>query len=336
MLLAKAPIGDQAWLLADWVEFQVLTSEFHAYRMNELIRLSDEDQDSENPNINEQDAVNEEVLQVALNELQLRINSLGFSYPFHFEDDGSELVLSEPITSGGYVYLYCLFFSHINRGEVIISNPPHSYTDRDLLQICSTLAAAGSLQGNAVSFGYPRPDKSNFITALKNTWNRFQDGKVVDVIPVGAPSSKKDAGIDVIAWTSTPENAAGKHYLLGQVASGADWRMKPILNEIRAFHNIWFDRIPASPPTHAMFIPFCLDVTPPATIKEVVYYATQEYGLIYYRYRLPYFANIGYELAEINNKKEDTNNKLYIERYDEFHKVVKYVEDFRSKVLSYQ
>ncbi|TAL44624.1 MAG: hypothetical protein EPN89_13705, partial [Methylovulum sp.] len=138
MILAKAPIGDQAWLLADWIEFQVLISEFHAYRVNELIRLSDEDQDSENPNISEQDAVNEEILQTALNELQLRIKTLGLSYPFHFEADCSELVLSEPITSGGYVYLYCLFFSHINREEVIIPNPPDLYADKELLQICST------------------------------------------------------------------------------------------------------------------------------------------------------------------------------------------------------
>ena len=134
------------------------------------MRLSDEDQDSENPNISDQDTVNEEVLQIALNELQLRIDALGLSYPFHFETDGSELVLNESISSGGYVYLYCLFFSHVKREEVIIPNPPHSYPDRDLLQICSTLAAAGSLQANAVSFGFSRPDNSNFINALKNTW----------------------------------------------------------------------------------------------------------------------------------------------------------------------
>lgn len=329
MILAKAPIGDQAWLLADWVEFQALTSEFHAYRVNELIRLSDEDQDGENSNINEQDTVNEEVLQTALNELQFRINTLGFSYPFHFEADGSELVLNESITSGGYVYLYCLFFSHVNREEVIIPNPPHSNSDRDLLQICSTLAAAGSLQGNAVSFGFSRHDNSNFINALKNTWRKLGDGNVVDSIPVGAPVNVKDAGIDVIAWMSTPDNAAGKHYLLGQVASGRDWQEKTILGKMKPFHDMWFTRTPASTPTPAMFIPFCLDVTPPVTLQDAVYYATLSFGMMFYRYRLPYYANIGYELAK--HKKE-----LYIERHNEFEKVVKYVDDFRSQVLSYQ
>jgi len=330
MILAKAPIGDQAWLLADWVEFQVLTSEFDAYRVNELMRLSDEDQDSENPNIAEQDAINEEVLQTALNELQFRIDTLGLSYPFHFEADSSELVLNEAITSGGYVYLYCLFFSHVKREEVILSNPPHSNTDRDLLQICSTLAAAGSLQANAVSFGFPRPDNSNFMNALKTTWRKLGDGEVVDTIPSGAPTSEKDARIDVIAWNSTPDNGAGKHYLLGQVATGKNWQNKSILGEIKPFHDIWFTRTPASTATPAMFIPFCLDVTPPATLKEAVYYATLKFGLMFYRYRLPYFANIGYELAK------DNNNGLYIDRYNEFHKVVQYVEDFRSKVLSYK
>jgi hypothetical protein len=330
MILAKAPIGDQVWLLADWLEFQVLTSEFHAYRVNELIRFSDEDQDSENPNIGEQDAVNEDVLQTALNELRLRIDTLELSYPFHFEAGGSELVLNESITSGGYVYLYCLFFSHVNREEVIIPNPPHNNTDRDLLQICSTLAAAGSLQANAVSFGFPRPDNSNFIDALKTTWNRLGDGKVVDTIPVGAPTSEKDARIDIIAWTSTPDHAAGKHYLLGQVATGANWQSKSILGEMKPFHDIWFINSPASIPTPAMFIPFCLDAMPPVTLKDAVYYATLKFGLIYYRYRLPYYAHIGHELA-VNNTKG-----LFIERYEEFHKVVKYVDDFRSTVLSFQ
>ncbi|MCK9395943.1 MAG: hypothetical protein M0Q44_10165 [Methylobacter sp.] len=330
MILAKAPIGDQAWLLADWLEFQVLTSEFYVYRVNELIRLSDEDQDSENPNITEQDTVNEEVLQTALNELQFRVDTLELSYPFHFEGNGSELVLNEPITSGGYVYLYCLFFSHVKRGEVIIPDPPYSNIDRDLLQICSTLAAAGSLQANAVSFGFPRPDNSNFINALKDTWDKLGDGKVVDTIPIGAPKDEKDGRIDVIAWTSTPDNAAGKHYLLGQVATGANWNSKSILGEMEPFHKTWFTRAPASTPTPAMFIPFCLDVTPPATLKDAVYYATLKFGLIYYRYRLPYYAHIGYELAENNTKG------LFIERSDEFHKVEKYVDDFRSNVLSYQ
>ena len=330
MILAKAPIGDQVWLLADWLEFQVLASEFHAYRVNELMRLSDEDQDSENPDIKEQDAVNEEVLQAALTELQFRVDALGVSYPFHFEADGSELVLNEPITSGGYVYLYCLFFSHVQREEVIIPNPPHSNADRDLLQICSTLAAAGSLQANAISFGFPRPNHSNFINALKITWNKLGDGEVVDTIPVGAPANEKDARIDIIAWTSTPDNAAGKHYLLGQVATGANWQSKSILGEMKPFHDIWFTRTPASTPTPAMFTPFCLDVTPPATLKDAVYYATLKFGLIYYRYRLPYYAHMGYQLAGNNTKG------LFIERYDEFHKVVKYVDDFRNNVLSYQ
>lgn len=330
MVLAKAPIGNQAWLLADWLEFQTLSSEFHAYRVNELMRLSDEDQDSENTNVTEQDTVNETILQTALNELQLRIDTLGLSYPFHFEADASELVLNDPISPGAYVYLYCLFFSHINREEVIIPNPPCNNTDRDLLQICSSLAAAGSLQGNAVSFGFPRPDKSNFLNALKNTWCKLGDGEVVDSIPTGAPSDEKDARIDVIAWAPTPDNAAGKHYLLGQVATGANWSSKSILGEISPFHTIWFTRSPASTPTPAMFIPFCLDITPPATLNDAIYYATLKFGLLYYRYRLPFYAQMGYELAKQKTKG------LYIERYEEFDKVVKYVDDFRTNVLSYQ
>lgn len=327
-MLAKAPIFDAAWLLADWIEFKVLTSEYDSFLLNELLYIADEEQDEENIDFVEQDAKNEELLETAIAELEQRREFLKHAYPFDFTLEGSELVLKEDIGEGGYVYLYCLFFSHINREDVLIPDPPHSNADREIMQICSTLAAAGKLQGNAVSFGFPRPDHSNFIDALRKVFEKIGEGIVVDTIPDGAPSNEKDARIDIIAWENTPDSGAGRIYLLGQVASGANWNDKSIIGEIEPFHNIWFIRQPASNAIPSMFIPFCLDVDS-KFLKDKLYYETIKFGNLLYRYRLPLYASKGYELAATQQE-----NGLYIERFDDFYKVKEYVNNFRQLQLS--
>ncbi len=329
MILAKAPIMDGGWLLADWLEFKVLTSEFHVFRLRELLYISDEEQDEENLDIGEQDSINQAVLESALNEITQRIQFLKTAYPFDFSSDDSELILKEEITAGSYVYLYCLFISHIKREDVLIPDPPHSNADRDILQICATLAAAGKVHGNAISFGFPRPDHSHFINALDKAYKKIGEGVIVETIPAGAPAHKKDAGIDVIAWENTPDDAAGKIYILGQVATGQNWEDKSVRLDIGPFHKIWFTRQPVSTPIPAMFIPFCLDTHSSQSLKEVIYYKTFNFGDLIYRYRLPAYAAKGYELAEKQHE-----NGLYIERFNEFDKVRQYVDHFRATQLA--
>lgn len=329
MILAKAPIMDGGWLLADWLEFKVLTSEFHVFRLSELLYISDEEQDEENLDIGEQDSINQAVLESALNEITQRIQFLKTAYPFDFSTDDSELVLKKEITAGSYVYLYCLFFSHVKREDVLIPDPPHSNADREILQICATLAAAGKVHGNAISFGFPRPDHSNFIDALDKAYKKMGEGVIVETIPAGAPTNEKDARIDVIAWENTPDDAAGKIYILGQVATGKNWDNKAIRGEIDSFHKIWFTRPPISTPIPAMFIPFCLDTNSSSSLKDVVYYKTIKFGDLIYRYRLPAYAAKGYELAEKQHE-----NGHYIERFNEFDKVRQYVDNFRAMQLS--
>lgn len=320
--LAKAPTAGSTWLLADWIEFQVLCSHYKSYRVNDLVRISDEDQDSENQDIGAQDSLNEQYLEEALLELSLRIDCLGEAYPFSFDASGNHLTLNDNINPGGYVYLYCLIFSHINRDDVLTATPSHTNDDRDLMQICATLAAAGDISGNAVSFGFPRPDHSNFLDALKNTYHRMGEGSIVDNVPPGAPRNEKDGRVDIVAWGNQPDGGAGRMYVLGQVATGDNWSNKSIRGEIDPFHNIWFSQSPASTPIPSMFIPFCLDVKQDETLNDVIYIKTYIFGTLYYRYRLPLHANIGYNLANTGN------DDLYIERFNEFNKVTEYVESF--------
>ncbi len=330
MSIASAPISGQAHALADWVEFNVLISEFNNYRLCNLIRLSDEEQEEENPNIAEQDALNEGVLETVNEELSFRVDKLDYAYPFSFNDDQSELVILNPneITKGGYIYLYCLIFSHVSREDVLKVDPPASNSDRDLMQICATYAAAGFVRGNAVSFGFPRPDHTGFLRALKKTYDDFGEGTVVDAMPAGAPEQEKDSSVDVIAWENSLDGAAGCKYLLGQVASGKNWDQKSIKDgSINLFHDTWFTDKPPSTPIPAMFIPFCIELQKEVTLRERLNFLTNKFGTLFYRYRLPKHAADGLLLAQ-----NDVAGDLRIDRTDEFQKVEKYVTDFLDQL----
>lgn len=327
MVLAKAPISESSWMIADWLELQVLCSEYGSCGLNNVLRMSDQDQDTENVNIGEQDALNEQCVEKAVNEIQFRITTLEAAYPFEMTDDGNELVIKDDLGAGAYAYIYCLFFSHVNRDDVLIPDPPNTNRDRNLLQICSTIAAAGSIDGNAASFGFPRPDGSNFLAALKSVYERMDEGVVREDIPVGLPDKVKDAGIDVIAWRDVPDGGAGRPYMLGQVASGKNWQDKSVIPDMSLFHDYWFTDKPASTPLPSMFIPFCLDIRPNETLKDVLYYKTLEFGEMFYRYRLPLYVEKGLTLNAV------TESGPYIERIDEFNNVIDYVDSFRRNIL---
>ncbi len=328
MSLASPPLDGQTNSLADWVEFNILSSEYKLYRFSSLVRLVDEEQEEENPDIAEQDATNEGLLESVLEELNLRNKSLSSAYPFYFNDAQTELLLHDELTEGRYIYLYCLLFSHINREDVLIVDPPSSNADRDLMQICSTYAAAGIVYGNAVSFGFPRPDHTGFLQALKDTYTDFGEGEIHNSIPLGAPDNEKDARVDVIAWENSLDGASGCKYILGQVASGNNWGEKSITGEIEPFHSTWFVKKPASTPTPAMFIPFCINNKKGATLHETMVFLTYRYGDVYYRYRLPKHAEDGFLLA-----KNDINCEYRIDRIDEFHKIKSYVENFLNTLI---
>ena len=126
-----------------------------------------------------------------------------------------------------------------------------------MFQVCACLAAGGYTAGEVVSFGFPRPTGTAFLPALRATYERFGAGSVKQSVPPGFPVATKDDGIDVIAWRDHPDRMPGKLYLLGQCASGVDWRTKSVVDRIEPFHG-WFTELPARHYLPSMFIPFTL------------------------------------------------------------------------------
>ena len=325
MLLAPLPLDAHPRVIVDWLELLVICSEFNRAQISDLQRIWDthrntEDTDFEGNAQDTEDSFRESIDE----EIRIRLDALGEAYPFDYSDSGEEFFLKEHLTSGATAYLYCLFMSHPDKDEVISGNvvPEIDNTVRDLFQICSTIAAAGEVDGSAVSFGFPRADHTGFLTKLRETYVRLGEGKVREQTLPGVTRNPKDDGVDVIAWSHSNDNAPGKYYLLGQVATGRDWPGKSLLGILNKFHENWFEIRPVSIPNPSIFIPFNIPPVADETLHERMRGLTLEFGMVFYRLRIPVLINKGLESAKSHNR--------YVERITDFNKITTWVDHTRG------
>jgi hypothetical protein len=303
---------------ADWLELQVLTSRRGLATPATLSNVLDIVSDSAidriplfDPETNEfldgeiVEAERDANVLAAFEELEYRERILEESYPFQLDDEGRTLKLRSGDTLGHVgraVYLFCLLVSAL-REKRIRRLDGHPITNGDIaaaFQVCSCLAAGGYLGGEVASFGFPRTDGSGFLTALRRAYERFGAGRVREQILDGFPKDAKDAGIDVIAWRHHPDRMPGKVYLLGQCASGGNWRDKSVRSYVRAFHEAWFSMSPATDTFPALFIPFMIHSdlqdaisTPwPEVVRDRFRYQEMHYGIVFDRMRVAHYANV--------------------------------------------
>ncbi len=324
MILSPLPAGSTIDVIADWLEFDIICSDFGTKGISEIARHWDVLRNTEDTDFEDDNSSVDEFLDVVLREIRTRMRISGSSYPFAFSETGESLSLKEELSEDCYIYLFCLIISHIKEGEVLSGRytPPITNYVRDLFQVCATLAASGVVGGNAYSFGFPRPDRSNFLAALHNVFSAFGEGLAIDTVPRGAPPEVKDDGVDVIAWADRPDGMPGKIYLLGQVASGEDWPNKSILSKISAFHSVWFSNPrPASTPIPSMFMPFCIQPTTAGeAIEDRMLYLTHNFGCFYYRHVIPPLARKGLEIAR-------GGSRTIVQRENDVSRIVEWVNE---------
>ena len=305
MALAQLPLDCKAHVIADWFELHVLASEFGISGINDLQRMWDTRRNAEgdSPDGRTDDIPgndgDEQFVEFILIEIRERIEYLDDAYPFEFNATGQSLQLKSEIDLGQYVYLFCLLLSSAKNAEIFeLDKFNYELTNvvRDLFQACAAWAAAGAISGSSCSFGFPRPDGSNFLGKLKKTYALIGEGTVREAPLPGVSPSPKDEGIDIIAWGDRPDRAPGRQYLLGQVATGNNWQNKSVVEYIKPFHENWFSDIPSSVPTHAMFVPHCIE-RGGETLQQKIHIFTKRYGHFYYRYVIPKFAKLGHELG---------------------------------------
>jgi hypothetical protein len=238
--------------------------------------------------------------------LQQRIERVGEeNYPFSLTDDGSLFLLKPEITNSGYIYLFCLLLSHPKEDDVLSGNyvPNIGDNERKLFQSCSTVAAAGLIAGNAISFGFPRPDGSGFHDKLTEVYTSLiEDGQIKKTAIPGTPTHIKDFEIDVIAWKHRQDAKVLERYFLAQVASGKNWEEKTLSdNKLELFHRLFFDIAPSMKPDRGMFIPFIFEYERNISLEEKLKIFEAMYGKFHYRFSIPRYYAFGYEIAQKNN-----------------------------------
>jgi len=273
----------------------------------------------------------EQLIVTTFEELAHREACLGSSYPFSVDPSQGILRYQGPESlehPGKAVYLFCLISTAIRekRFQPATALRELEQTIGGCFQICACVAAgefvagdsSGPVTGHVSSFGFPRATGTAFLPALRSTYARFGVGRVRDEIPEGLPLDLKDGGIDVIAWRTLPDRLPGRLYMLGQCASGMNWKSKSVVEYIEQFHGGWFTFIPAKFSIPAMFIPFPFhhDMQEPksTTFSETVHNRSwieeQRFGIIFDRLRIPFLADACLARTDIARSSVDGASRL--------------------------
>lgn len=266
----KSPTGRETRSeLADWVELSTIVSPSGSSGAAELRALVRREEDSERRVLTDEltgDQLEEETLDTeedriedaVLSEIEFRKAVLGLDYPFTVETSRGSWALSFDGlgSSGSEIYLSCLLISCM-RDKRIREDAVRAESGVDPARLFQAISsdASQALLGRSISFGWPRADGTNFRDALQGFVDALRVGKPKSQPPFGASRAVKDEGIDVIAWRSFTDGRPGNLLLFGQVASGGNWRGKPVAVELPLFLD-WFHTRPAQHPITAMFIPF--------------------------------------------------------------------------------
>jgi hypothetical protein len=317
-VLAPPSLNETRSAYADWLEIQALTqprrlataaamSNFLDIAWDDVAELDDEfDAEANEPIDNDIIEADRDALTLTtFEELEYRERVLGDSYPFRVEGRDLALYLkngdlAEPPGRGAYISLLlmtALREKRLQLPEDVQATIPASVAQ--VLQVYACLAACGYVGGEVASFGFPRADGTGFLPALERAFERFGFGTVRKSVPSGLPGNLKDGGIDIIAWRDHPDRMPGKLYLLGQCASGVNWRDKSVREYIEPLHGAWFSVRPATDVIPAMFIPFTAhgDLKDdskeawPATLKNHIWYQEMRYGIVFDRLRIAHYVN---------------------------------------------
>jgi hypothetical protein len=274
--------NDSRSRLADWIELAAFSSPVRSQTKAQFIRatsildesvIDDDDEDLGGDGDDERDGEgsryilddrSQNLSDRALDELEYRLTTLGDNYPFEIESAGTSWKLKyRPSVNGPskfahYTYVSCLLVSAIKYKFLNLHHLKSEYKEiADHFQLLSYLVAPEVIGGEAYWMGWPRPDDSvKLADALQNVVGQMKLGTLRSTAPPWDSAWAKDGTVDIVAWRHFVGRAPGAMVLYGQVASGMNWRDKPLRTYFDPYYTGWFETTPSRQYWQSMFIPY--------------------------------------------------------------------------------
>ena len=262
----------------------------------------------------------EEIVSSAVNRIETRQDALDSAYPFRLDSDGNLLWYEMDDESFGQAaYILSLVLSNLRAFTPMLDgsglHPDCAEVGklREYFQYFATAALAAEVQGEAWSFGFPRPGGSGFLNKLEQIWEILRDGGVEP--QTGAPRQPKDDQIDVFAARPQPDGLPGFPLAAAQVATGQNAWSKSLKGHMDAFKSRWFRTQPVTDFMIYMIIPF-------ARADDQFVDDVRVIGNVLHRLRVPRRVIEANLLVETGVK---------IEGYDRLAEAARWVTDYRKR-----
>ena len=309
-------------LAADYLELAAFFSGDQQALSQDIIDALDLSADGSFEAVDDEIRTREVIAIGAINRMDFRRRILKLAYPFELDETGAVVTFTanDP-TLGQAAYLVSLVLSNLRSVSPLIGDASVYPTDnevralRQYFQYFATAAIAAEVGGPAWSFGYPRPDGTDFIKKLKEIWNVIKDGNV-EADP-SAPANPKDDQVDVFARREQRDELPGFFLAAGQVATGSRWKEKSIKAHVSGpFFQRWFGRTPVTQLVAYHIIPFA---RPDELFRDDVLIL----GNILHRLRLPYRVDEAAGLVE---------KGILVEAFDRLDAAVDWVKGYGSRI----
>ncbi|WP_155774129.1 hypothetical protein [Rhodovulum sp. MB263] len=317
--------GPQA-SVADLVDYLEIESFLDPYgRASVLGVIDDEKLQEEEPDEDiVDDAVDENSRAVEIEEeVSIRKKALGEHYPFDLDATGDTLEYNTATTPAQNTYIACLICAFLRVNAVRGWDPDLKcleipFTKR-VFQTIGTLALAAEAGRGAISVGWPRIEGEPIIQALRRGWERGSTIRPHEQPTEAASPDDKDGGIDAIAWSDYPYGAnLASRIIIGQLASGNNWRGKSVREYIEPFQQGYVCTWPANRDM-ATIIPFRRNDGAKTQHLDV------KHGAILDRLTVPSRVAKAIDLAALGRTFDETENVNSIRHW---------VEEYRAAVLA--
>ena len=285
--------SDDPSVLADWIELVAVFSQESRALFDQIIDATGIEEDTEGIDIAEEDARTEALIESVIEAITVRAEALkSTAYPFRISNNGKVLEIFPQLGYAHHVYLASLCIHHSWRNGKLFDplkmTPDELQEGRNHFEVFTAVAALGISKGPTFLLGSNRNGAQGLLQRIQRICETVGEGRAREVLHQDAPIHANDDGIDVLSVELENDGPPHRNFWFCQSATGANYKVKPVINEIERFLEIWFENRPVNC-KGALFVPAMLDA-------KTVNNDTRRLGQLYHRLRMPHYVHNGFRV----------------------------------------